>query len=261
MADRILDLGLESPATPSLSSQRVLRYVASTLLAFRGGEGKSVDNRPRPWWSPWMRDVEGITSPGVGTSPARVPVLPATLEWKGFASYPSGMFEHSPESRVLLHAAILCLPPPVRGRFGSLTAVHYYHCAFAVRSGRYAGVPRVESLRPLPYPACTHASTYGAAPRRARYGRQIMQFGVHLRTAGHRSHSSMAVPSNSRTLRRHTLRSWVCRACMLPFSCYTSDPCSRGTHATPSCVCLLWLYALILLDEKRRPPPGSGWSS
>jgi hypothetical protein len=64
-----------------------------------------------------MRDVEGILSLGVGTSPARVPVLPAALEWKGFASYPGGMFEHSPESRSLLHAAILCLPPPVRGRF------------------------------------------------------------------------------------------------------------------------------------------------
>jgi hypothetical protein len=46
-----------------------------------------------------------------------VPVLPAALEWKGFASYPGGMFEHSPESRFLLHASILWLPPPVRGRF------------------------------------------------------------------------------------------------------------------------------------------------
>jgi hypothetical protein len=27
------------------------------------------------------------------------------------------MPEHSPESRFLLHAAIICLPPPVRGRF------------------------------------------------------------------------------------------------------------------------------------------------
>jgi hypothetical protein len=117
LAGWILDLGLESPATPSPSSPRVLLCVASIFPACRGGEGKSGDNMPRPWWSPWARDVKGIPSPGVVTSSARGPVLPAALEWKGFASYPSGMFEHSPESRFLLHAAILCLPPPVRGRF------------------------------------------------------------------------------------------------------------------------------------------------
>jgi hypothetical protein len=64
-----------------------------------------------------MRDVKGILSPRVGTSPARVPVLPAALVRNGFASYPGRMFDHSPVSRLLLHAAILCLPPPVRGRF------------------------------------------------------------------------------------------------------------------------------------------------
>jgi hypothetical protein len=46
MAGWILDLGLESPATPSLSSQRVLMHVASTLSACRGGEGKSDVNMP-----------------------------------------------------------------------------------------------------------------------------------------------------------------------------------------------------------------------
>jgi hypothetical protein len=117
MVGWILDLGLESPVTPSLSSQRVLLHVASTLLACRGGEGKSDVNMSRPWWSPWMRDVKGILSPGVGTSPARVSVAPAALVRNGFASYPGGMFEHSPVSRLLLHAAILCLPPPVCGRF------------------------------------------------------------------------------------------------------------------------------------------------
>jgi hypothetical protein len=108
MAGWILDLGLESPATPSLSPQQLLLHVAFTLPACRGGEGKSDVNMPRPWWSLWMRDVEGILSPGVGTSSARVPVLPAVLVRNGFASYPGGMFKHSPVSMLLRHAAILC---------------------------------------------------------------------------------------------------------------------------------------------------------
>jgi hypothetical protein len=117
LAGSFLDLGLESPATPSPSSPRVLLCVASVFLACRGGEGKSDDNMPRPWRCPWARDVKGIPSPGVVTSPARGPVLPAARDRKGFASYPGVMFEHSPMSRLLLHAAILCLPPPVHGRF------------------------------------------------------------------------------------------------------------------------------------------------
>jgi hypothetical protein len=115
-AGRIQDLGLKSPATSSSSPPQVSLYVASALPACRGGEGKSCNNVPQPWWSSWAREVEGIPPPGVVTSPARGPVLPAARGWKG-ASHPGGMPEHSPESRLLLHAAIICLPPPVRGRF------------------------------------------------------------------------------------------------------------------------------------------------
>jgi hypothetical protein len=117
LAGWILDLGLESPLTPSPSSPQVLLCVVPVLLTGRGGEGKNGDNMSRPWWSPWARDVKGIPSPGAVTSSARGPVLPAALERNGFASYPGGLFEHSPRRRFLLHVAILCLPPPVRGRF------------------------------------------------------------------------------------------------------------------------------------------------
>jgi hypothetical protein len=112
----ILGLGLESPATPSPSLPRALLCFASALPACRGGEGKSGDNMAQPWWSPWASGVKGIPSPGVVTSPARGPVLPASPGRKG-VSYPGGMPKHSLVSRFLLHAAILCLPPPVRGRF------------------------------------------------------------------------------------------------------------------------------------------------
>jgi hypothetical protein len=115
-AGRIKDLGLKSPAASSSSPPQASLYVASALPACRGGKGKSGDNMPQPWWSPWTREVEGIPSPGVVTLPTRGPVLPATPGRKG-ASYPGGMPEHSPVGRFLLHAAILCLPPPIRGRF------------------------------------------------------------------------------------------------------------------------------------------------
>jgi hypothetical protein len=44
-------------------------------------------------------------------------MLPAALEWKGFAYYPDWTCACPPEVGLLLQAAIICLPPPVRGRF------------------------------------------------------------------------------------------------------------------------------------------------
>jgi hypothetical protein len=111
-----LDLGLETPVTSSRSSPRMWMFAVPALLAGRGGEEKSGDNIPQHWWTPWAREVKGSLSPGVFTSPARGPVLPAARGWKG-ASHPGGMPEHLPVSTFLLRAAILCLPPPVRGRF------------------------------------------------------------------------------------------------------------------------------------------------
>jgi hypothetical protein len=113
---RILDLGLGSPVMACPSLPQVLLCVIQVLPTGRGGEGKNGDDMPQPLWSSRKRAVEGIPPPGAVTSPARGPVLPAARVWEG-ASHPGGMPEHLPVSTFLLRAAILCLPPPIRGRF------------------------------------------------------------------------------------------------------------------------------------------------
>jgi hypothetical protein len=127
----ILDLGLESPVTPSSSPPRVLLYVASALPACRGGEGKSGDNMPRHWWSPWMRDVEEslllelalhrqecrcflLIWSGRGSLPTRAGCL-STLLRVGFFSMPP---------------SYACLLPSVAGS-GSLTAGRSFSAALA----------------------------------------------------------------------------------------------------------------------------------
>jgi hypothetical protein len=94
------------PAASSSFSPLAPKRATSALLACHGGKGKSVCSPPRPRWSLWESGVEAAPSPRVVISPARVPVLPAELEWKGFASDPGRLFELSLVGRFPRHAAI-----------------------------------------------------------------------------------------------------------------------------------------------------------